>query len=209
MTTSDRTPITVNRDDYCDMSTDPVPFYPVQIIYREFSPNMADYNDSKYRETFVPRRYVASRFPEVIRRIATHGYHSRNYDPPERHDPPRRLRLDIAVYKRSIIILQMAPSTPHIFIPPGVLVKKVDGVCRTDRYGQLRYVDSRGNASSSYVENCKLIYFYADFFEGTDERPHKQAVEWCIDPMPPRFIRIDPDIRHPGIGGQNFEDDGP
>lgn len=197
--------------DYCDMSTGSVDFNPVQIIYREYSPNPRNYEDSKFRDTYVPRRYVASRFPEVIRRIAIYGYSSRNYDPPERHDPDNHLlRTDIAVYRRSIIILHMKDDTPYKFIEPGVRVKKVDGVCRDDRYGQLRYVDRRGNAGPGYVEDCKLIYFYADFIAGTDERPHRQALLYCMDPMPPRsLIEIDPDVRHPGIGGQNYEDDGP
>ena len=81
------------------------------------------------------------------------------------------------------------------FKDPGIYLKS-----QSSNYGGLRYVD-RDGPHENWVPNCRVIYFAAKHVRGNSRDPYIQSFEYDVDPAA-RFVPIDPDIRHPGNGGQ-------
>jgi hypothetical protein len=189
-------------DEYCPISTRNVNIDIDQIIYRKLIINPANPNASTYKDIFVPRAYVGEGAPfrALLRQIAKYGYTSHNYDREEDHP------LDIAVYLNSIIIVQLPPNSGYWFQAPGIWLRKTSsGQCPTDRYGQLRYVDGDGDWHERPPANCTMLYFRAEHYPGTWQQPYIQGFQYEVPTLRLPFVRVDPDIRHPGNGDSTPE----
>jgi hypothetical protein len=188
-------------------TTDLEEFEPRQIIFREMRIT-ADIQATRYVQVDVPTKWGVQRFRNLLARAARHNY-SRNSN-----DAEEQIRLDIPLYRSSIIVLAILEGSNYVFAETPVKMK-TDSTYPDYFYGGLRFVDEDGNPHDSYVEDCKVIYFQARFKRGYPGDPHRQAFNYYVDkPSSEReadgrgvraVAEIDPDVRHPGVGGEVYE----
>jgi hypothetical protein len=175
-------------------------FSPEQVIFRQLD-FRAD-NSAYYSIVDAPTRYRSNRFERLIARMANDDYVPNSPDDPEAHD------LDIPVYRDSYVALRLAPGK-GTFGDPAILLGTETRPYPENFYGELRYVDARGDISERWIPNCRLVIFAALFREGDKDHPYKQSLYYRRANEPLRED-IDPDIRHPGNGaapeevGENF-----
>jgi hypothetical protein len=182
-------------------TTDLEPFEPQRVLYRELI--VAGNPDrSRYRNIYWPKFYRKQKFPQLLRTIAAHQYSSANIDPPEYHP------LDIHVFRRSLLIFQLPRGTSDFFAQSPVVFTVDTRDAPADLYGGLSFVDTGGTATKTWFRGCQLIYFQARFKGGSTSAPHRAPFNFKLNDDKARALTIDPDIRHPGIGGYNAEDDG-
>ena len=144
----------------------------------------------RYSEIDAPRKLRSTiNIERFATQIARHGYEPGSYDWPE------DFNLDVPIYRDSWIIVLISRRSEAAFRNPGIYLKS-----QSQYYGGMRYVDDNG-PHKAWVSNCRVILFAARFVQGSSSNPHIQSFEYDVDPVA-RFVPIDPDIRHPGNGGQ-------
>ena len=196
----------------CPLSTDELlSFTPKQILFRRMRvPN--DPNAARYDLIKRAVRWSQAKRAAIIDRFYIRNITVLSNDPEEQPEI-----LDLPVYRGSCIILMISRNSNWEFSDEPIIVETNDPNCLKHRYGGLRFVARDGTVDTRKMPGCKLIYFQARHVTGTAGTPYRQTLKYqVVRPagVQPSFIRattgagvmIDPDIRHPGVGGQAVDD---
>lgn len=173
-------------------------FDPRQIICREMNVG-EDPANTRFVDIDLPTKWGKNRFARLLRQAADGRFDRNSPDLEERN------RLDIPVYRASYIVLQISPGSRWSFAREPVKLKGDAGNAGDYFYGGLRFVGAGGQPYEEYFEHCKVIYFQARFKRGYPGEPHTQSLDYYVDPHNKRAAEIDPDVRHPGVGGSVYE----
>lgn len=186
------------RDQFPMPAPRPGGFQAAQILYREF--------DSMTRPTkhyYIDIDKPTPCRPDVdinafVRNIAVNGY-KRN-----KADAREEKALDIPVFRDSFIVLELYKGSGFTFNPATEAVtlatKSADPPANT--YGALHYVDSFGDTYAVPIPNCRLVYFAAKYVQGvSQDDPYTQSLSYNLLTVDGTITIIDPDVRHPGVGG--------
>lgn len=190
-------------------SDDLLDFRPEQILYREiFIPEDPRNEPEKIRYERIdkPSKFRPDLFERILWRASEYRYARNDDDDEEDH------YLDIPIYIPSIIIIQISKTSQSTFAEVPVKFEARGDGCPDHLYGGLRFVGEGGQASKDWFAGCKLIYFCARAPHGSLGDPYRQALCYYVDRSvrlfqidPDTSEEIDPDIRHPGNGGETTQ----
>jgi hypothetical protein len=123
-------------------------------------------------------------------------------------DNAENFPLDLPVYRECYIVLRYSRASGLTFPAgkPGITLatdSASDHIC-----GAVRYVNPNLGISMTCETGCRLAFFSTLYRPGLNGRIFKLAVNFHVADDKGRSGVIDPDIRHPGNGGQNAEEEG-